>query len=278
MAIKDELKMWIKKLAEELNLHEYKLEQFEVLPKGKDKKLDYKGNPYLLVIVEPKLSQSSSKNEFNLSAELLFERDLRDTQKNTEVQRIDLNENQYIQANREDIWKELYQLIERCNRILWQYNNPIRLTIELFLPKQYLVKFCPEIQKIPTEENDPPWFGSEYKLILRSYDRFSNHGYRQKLLIKWNQFSDLIQNTPNSSETTIKDRMICLSQINQSYNWKELSQEIENKIGININLPLLGEAYSCHINNFLESLIRYGISFFILVKRKMFRKLKVMRQ
>lgn len=273
--IQDELKMWIKKIAEELNLDEYKLEHFKVVPKGKDKKLDDRGNPYLLVIVEPKLSQSSSKNEFNLTAEFLFYRDSSDTQENTEVKRIDLNENQYIQANREDIWKELYQLIERCNRILVQYNNLIKLTIELFLPKQYLVNFCPEIQKIPIEENNPPWFGSEYKLILRSYDRFSNYNYRQNLLIKWNQFSDLIQNTPNVSETTIKDRMICISQIDQSYNWKKLSTKIDNKIGININSPLLGEAYSCHINDFLESLIRYGIPFSFWLKEKCLESLKL---
>lgn len=274
LAIQENLNRWIKNLAQELHIDIHKLDQFKIVPK---KKLSSRLNPYLLVIVEPKLLKYNSRFEFNLSAELFFYEDSNYAKTSSQVKNINLTNNQYIQANREDICNKLYQLIEQCNRLLVKLNNTIKLTVELFLPKQYLVKFCPEIQKIPISEGEPPWFGVEYKIILRSYDRFNNYGYRQNLLNKWNKFSDLMENMRDLPEMTIKDNMICLSQISQEYNWKKLraQMQVNNKIGVNINLPLLSEKYSCYINNFVESLLRCGIPFSFWLREKELEKLKL---
>ena len=213
LVIKNDLDIWIEETIEKLDIDRKTLKQsFKVKPKSKYHSIYSKFNPYLLIIFEPILeSVSSPEFEFNLIAELFFQEELNSCQEESKskAKRVDLTSEQYLQANQQDIWAKIYQLIEEANKFLLFNNNSKELTIELFLPKQYLVNLSPEIQEIPLQETEPPWFGSRYKLVLRSYDRFNTYDYHHCLLEKWNKFSNFIRNT---SGTTIKNQMICLSQ------------------------------------------------------------------
>ena len=272
LAIKNELNQWINQTSQELGIDSNTLNQLSKVKHDRQEETICKiGLPYLLILVEPNIHHQS-KLEFK--AELIFE-EMSDSQ---EVKRktVTLIEDKSIDVNSEDIeyiCSKVYQFIEESNKKLVFYKNVNKLTIELFLPNKYLVAFAPEIQKIPINESKPEWFGSRYKFVLRSYDRYSgSYSYHHSLLSKWKKLSDLQDSlTPE----TIKKRVICLKKLEKNYNWKKLGKQLTKFINININCPLLEESYTCHIEEFLTSIFRHGIPFAFWLRGNLLENLKL---
>ncbi len=241
------------------------------------------GLPYLLILFEPNISSDANpKFEFNLKAELKFQERL--SLQEVTIEKVELTTSKSLGVNlknNEDIeatYLKIYELIEESNKKLLLYKNINQLTIELFLPRQYFVFFAPEIEELPINEPDPDWFGSKYKLIIRSYDRFNHYEYYHMLLTKWTELSHLVEQDPLTLDTLEKfnEKIICLKKLQQSYNWKKLRQKAAQQlININLNCPLAQKSYNCHIQEFLTSLLRCGIPVSFWLRKNTLENLKL---
>ncbi|MFB2835495.1 caspase family protein [Floridanema evergladense] len=275
--IQENLNKWIDSTVQKLGIDSNTLNQ---LSEGKHKRKEpgiYRtGLPYLLLLFEPNISsESNPKFKINLKAELKFQ-EISASQE-IEEEKVDLTISQSIGVNPEDIEDtclKIYQLIEKSFKNLVFYKNPNKLTIELFLPKQYLVVFAPEVREVPINESNPGWFGSRYKLVLRSYDRFNNYEYYQNLQNKWTELSNLL--CPNSlTLENLPNKIVCLKELKPDYNWKKFRQQASQVINVNMDCPLVENIYNCHVQEFLASILRCGIPFSFWLRGKSLEDLKL---
>lgn len=281
--IQERLNEWINETTDKLGIEHQLLTQSFEQNKKKYPSIYSTGLPYLLILFEPNISSDSKpKFEVNLKAELKFQ-ERSDWQK-IRIEKVDLTASKLIGANlknKEDIKAtclKLYELIEESNKKLLIYENINQLTIELFLPNQYFVFFAPEIEELPINEPDPDWFGSKYKLIIRSFDRFNEPVYHRMLLAKWTELSHLVEQDPLTPHTLKKfnEKIISLNKLQQSYNWKRLRKKADQQlININLNCPLAQKSYNCHIQQLLTSLLRCGIPVSLWLRKNTLENLKL---
>lgn len=224
-AIRDKLNYWVKIVAQELSIS---------LP-SYEKQRVYNlivVNSYLLITVTP-----NSSDTFYLQAELIPNY----SNGNTNPERINLeinNDSPNIECSLSDIVDNIYQFIciartEHLNKYL-QY----KLNIEIFLPLQFLdANLDLEDVSIGFDKKRP--FGSEYRLLVRSLDRFiiNNGEYVNRLYLKWEQFNHWIQS--RIEPTDIQNKIHHISKIDDC-NWEEIETELEleEKFGVKITCCL----------------------------------------
>ncbi|MDZ8264376.1 effector-associated domain EAD1-containing protein [Nostoc sp. ChiQUE01b] len=262
-----DLENWINDTRRNLNIDENIWNEWKEL-KYKDcnqnNRIYQEKYPYLLITCEP-CNSSENLNIFKLQSELIFQKDDHDSL--TKYPYI-FNE---IDAEYNDICTSIHILINEVKKILkYNCNNCHELTIELFLPNQYLIKFAPEVEKIPqlSNEKEPPWFGYEYNLVIRSYDRFQDYSLYDKFSKKWDELHQL---------TEIDQKIVWLNKekLNNGCNWKKIRVTAQKVISINMNVPLLNSEYNCHINEFLITVLRCGFPFSFWLRNGSLEDLKL---
>jgi hypothetical protein len=262
-----DLENWINETLVSLNIDPSFWNQLkQVKPKdcNPDNNIYQDKYPYLLITCEP-CNSSEGLNRCKLQSELIFQQD--DQEPLTKYPII-FDE---IDTDYGDICQRIYDLINKVRKILNRdCNNSHELTIELFLPNQYLIKFALEIEKIPPlpNETEPPWFGYEYKLVTRSYNRFQDYSLHDKILRKWDELHQL---------TEINQKIVCFNKnnLNQGYNWKTFRKAVTTTISINMNVPLLNPEYNCHIDDFLITILRCGFPFSFWLRNGSLESLKL---
>ncbi|MDJ0676095.1 MAG: effector-associated domain EAD1-containing protein [Calothrix sp. MO_167.B42] len=221
--VRHKLKNWVETLARELNIN---------LPTYEERKSSTltKVNSYLLVTANP-----SSTDTFYLQAELIPNYVPNDN--NIERIKLELNsDSPYIECSLSDIVDTIYQFISIAKR---EYlSRGYNLTIEVFLPLQF-IDINIDLKDVPIDFDRKRPFGSEYRLLVRSLDRFiSNDGeYFNRLCLKWEQFNRWIKNS--ISQGDIQTKVYHIAKIDDC-NWEEIEAEleIEEKFGVKITCCL----------------------------------------
>jgi hypothetical protein len=266
-----DLETWINKTKESFSITEDTFNNLiQIIPKNQntsnDNDIYKKGYPYLLIICEPVINK--------LTAELVFQNN--DNEKsikyNINFEQIDIDTN----TDYKNTCKRIYHLLNQVKKILNRdCNNSHELTIELFLPNQYLIKFALEIEEMPLlpNETEPLWFGYEYKLVTRSYNRFQDYSLYDKFSRKWDELHQL---------TEINQKIVCFNKdkLNQQHNWKKFRDTVtrdmaQTKISINMNVPLLNAEYNHHIDEFLVTILRCGFPFSFWLRNGSLESLKL---
>lgn len=272
--IKSKLNQFIETTAQNLNISS------DIVISPSIEPLYSQGLPYLIILFEKDLessskNQSKNKLDLNLKPELRFQE-----QVNSKTNIVcKYTNNQSIPVNESNIYQELYKLIKDTYRQLAHFKNTNGLTIELFLPKEYLINpnFIPEVEKLPDNEDpNPGWFGSRYKLVFRSSDRFgiSNPERYVQLLRKWNILEEL-SCQDGLCPNTIKEKIYCIKQPNQQ-TWIKLPQKISTfMISLSLNCPLLDKSYQSHIDSFFINIWRCGIPFGFWLRGNSLNNLKL---
>ncbi|HBB31484.1 MAG TPA: hypothetical protein DDZ80_19235 [Cyanobacteria bacterium UBA8803] len=105
---------------------------------------------------------------------------------------------------------------------------PYNLGIEIFLPFEYLAESVDlwRIKKIGRFQRE---LGREYRVVVRSYERFGNGDYGNRLLKAWNQMKTLEQN--------ILPTKIRRLEQEQNYNYLQLEADLLNYLGLSCFLP-----------------------------------------
>lgn len=267
-SLHNSLNNWINQTTQNLGINLNTLNQSN--QKG-SQKIFIEGFPYLLILVELNTEvESKSQFDLKLSTELHFLEN-----HHSQETKVDLTASQSVLIKEKDIYSKLYELIQQNVKQLIIYRNENELTVELFLPREYFVSFSPEIKQIPIDESNPDWFGSKYKLILRSYDRFNNHDYHRDLLNKWQCWSSLTNQESCFDLDTFQNNSYCLKEIDKKYNWKKFRRNAVKLVNLNINFPLFTENYRCHIQEFLISIWRCGIPFAFWLRGNSLQHLKL---
>ncbi|WP_071190788.1 caspase family protein [Trichormus sp. NMC-1] len=269
---KSDLETWINKTKESFSITEDTFNNLiKIIPKNQntsnDNDIYKKGDPYLLIICEPVMINRRTLNkQFKLKAELIF-------QKNDHSKSPTKHPHVFetINSDENDICKNYCSLIDQSYKIMNDNKNYNRLTIELFLPKNYLVNFAPEIE----DNNNSEWFGYRYKLVLRSYERFNDNQLYNIFKKNCNTLDELQQ----QEEVNRKIYYFNQADLNQTqaYNWRDFRRNVEKQgiIGINMNVPLLNEQYTCYIQEFLASVLTCGLPFAFWLREDSLENLKI---
>ncbi|AFY58461.1 hypothetical protein Riv7116_6105 [Rivularia sp. PCC 7116] len=223
--IRDKLNYWVKTVAQSLNI---KLPTYE-----KNKLFTFTAlNSYLLVTVTP-----NSANTFYLQAELIPNY----SPNETNIERIKLevnNDSPNIECSSSDIVDKIYQFIRIAKTEYLNKNRHYKLKVEIFLPLQFIDANI-DLKDVPIDFNRKRPFGSEYRLLIRSLERFLNNDgeYANRLYLKWEQFNHWIQN--RIEQTDIQNKIHHISKVDNC-NWEEIETELEleEKFGVKITCCL----------------------------------------
>ena len=223
--IRDKLDYWVEIIAKELNIN---LPSYE-----KQKIFTFIAlNSYLLITVTP-----NSTDTFYLQAELIPNYSTNDT--NSERIKLEVNnDSPNIECSLSDVVDNIYKFIRIAKTEYLNKYRHYKLNIEIFLPLQFIdANLDLEDVSIGLDKKRP--FGSEYKLLVRSLDRFiSNDGeYVNRLYLKWEQFNRWIQN--RIEPTDIPNKIHHIYEVDDC-NWEEIETELEleEKFGVKITCCL----------------------------------------
>ena len=143
------------------------------------------------------------------------------------------------------------KLLDRsCPPYLRGLPSGYKLLIEIFLPFEYLAKSV-DLWSTDRKESSQrkQKFGNRYRVIVRSYDRFKETEYLNKLKIVWKQMKDIDQqNFGNFFKRLEKE---------SNYNYKKLENELRQQscIGLSCLLPETEEDQ----NNIFFALLDTGV-------------------
>ncbi|MEM7579537.1 MAG: effector-associated domain EAD1-containing protein [Cyanobacteria bacterium P01_A01_bin.80] len=223
--VRDKLNYWVKTVAKELKIK---------LPTYENKKLfTFTAlNSYLLITVTPK-----SSDTFDLQAELIPNYLHNDT--NSERIKLELNsDSPNIECSSSDIVDNIYKFIRIAKTEYLNKYQHHKLKIEIFLPLQFIDANL-DLENVPIDFNRKRPFGSEYRLLVRSLDRFISHDgeYVNRLYFKWEKFNHWAQN--GIEQTDIQNKIHHISKIDDC-NWEEIATELEleEKFGVKITCCL----------------------------------------
>jgi|GEM_PF-6561863 len=271
-----DLETWISKTKESFSITEDTFNNLiQIIPKNQntsnDNDIYKKGYPYLLIICEPVMINKPTRNkQFNLKAELIFQEN-----NNSESQTKHPHLFETINSDENDICKNYCSLIDQSYKIMNDNENYNKLTIELFLTKNYLVNFAPEIEN----NNNSEWFGYRYKLVLRFYERFNGNNESYNIFSKnWKTLDTLREQEEVNKKIYYFDQAD-LNQI-QTYNWRDFRKNVEKQgiVGINMNVPLLNKQYTCYIQEFLASVLNCGLPFAFWLREDSLENLKIRKE
>jgi hypothetical protein len=271
-----DLETWISKTKESFSITEDTFNNLiQIIPKNQNTSngndIYKKGYPYLLIICEPVMINKPTRNkQFNLKAELIFQEN-----NNSESQTKHPHLFETINSDENDICKNYCSLIDQSYKIMNDNENYNKLTIELFLTKNYLVNFAPEIEN----NNNSEWFGYRYKLVLRFYERFNGNNESYNIFSKnWKTLDTLREQEEVNKKIYYFDQAD-LNQI-QTYNWRDFRRNVEEQgiVGINMNVPLLNKQYTCYIQEFLASVLNCGLPFAFWLREDSLENLKIRKE
>ncbi len=195
---------------------------------------------YLLVTAIPK-----GNNQFNLTAELILDKEI--------IPIDELNyEQREIDCTLSEIATKIYEFIKIGQKnALRQYKN-YTLTIELFMPLQYLDEKI-DTQEIPAGFGEKIAIGDKYQFIIRCSERITEEGgeFLMELHRKYENFSHKFEDIPEKNSY-------------QEWDWDNCNlKKLENNW---LDKGILGTTIICGLpeknevkRKFFISLIRGGV-------------------
>lgn len=215
-------------------------------------------NSYLLISI----IETTSSN-FSLEAELICNYQEKQNYKSIPIESEQAGINTI--SIDEIVSCELPRLI---NRAIEELNPPYNLTIELFVPSDYLGKtyelseistgeISTSIRKRAKQKAQSTVLGGKYQFTVRCLERYQDKSLYNDHLVVWNEIKSFLEQ--EKSEKIVEDKCDNLRLLNQKYNFKKLCTKWnrDNFYSINIidELPLdeEKEEYSEYFYNFVDS-------------------------
>lgn len=206
--LRRQINTWISKTATEFNVS---------LPTYSAPNLTPELKSYLMITVFPRGS-----DRLYLQAELIP-----DLQSGIQPIPVSLNqESLEVESTLSDLSDKIYQFI--CvSKSNFLRGKAFTLTIEIFLPISYL-GLPIDIKDIPIGFERQRPLGNEYRLVVRSLDRFNaNYGeYYSRLVIRLNQMEEIIHN--GCSQTDVNNNFEQIESLD-ACNWDEIATNLELK-------------------------------------------------
>lgn len=165
--------------------------------------------------------------------------------------------------------KEIINYIKKSEKIIYQKRQEIgykacRLKLEFFLPFECFHENIEHL-KIPKFGEDFATIGERYTLIVRSYDRLNDFQLWNRLQEVWIRIKTLCDRmTTASSCQEISDELNSYFEnwrIIENYNWKKLSYQLREKIGLKLACCLPTSEKDCQ--EIFKAIIDRGIPFAI---------------
>ncbi|KST64957.1 VMAP-C domain-containing protein [Mastigocoleus testarum] len=251
--IREQLNCWLNLIAKEFDIS---LPCYEVQKLSQGTRI----NSYLLVTVTP-----NSSDKFYLQAELIPNYLPKET--NSTSIKIEKNSNlPNIECSLSDIVDNIYNLIRIAKTQYLHKHRFYNLVIEVFLPLQLLDANL-DLKDIPIGLKDKTRpFGSEYKFLVRSLDRFISHDgeYFHRLYSRWEKLNYWMKNC--LSERDIENNIHHISQVDDC-NWEEIETEleIEEKLGVKITCCLPESKFDRE--DLFITILRGGVPIFLWTRR-----------
>jgi hypothetical protein len=254
-----EIKTWLEKLAKEKNI---KLPSYtETQPSS------ITANSYLEIVID---KESEVSDNFILKAELIP--NYREGDRQFHSEQLSLNADSVfieLSENIEDIIDVIvdatYEFIKIAKMKLIKEYITYNLTVELFLPTQYLGQYF-DLKKIPAGRGESKEIGYQYQLVTRCLERYlinedTNWGeFFTKFELRWNFFRDFLKNNP--VETDLQDKFLYLEndQIIEIEQWDAFAQATEWEKSQKLAVTATGtlSKNECQ-QKFFECLLRGGI-------------------
>jgi|694.fasta_scaffold41284_3 hypothetical protein len=206
--IHNRLSEWIEDVAKELN---YKTPFYQ----DKDKpKLSTIAQSYLMIKTEPK-----GDDKFYLEAELIIDFNPSiDKQKPT---KIGTPQKLVLPCRWDDMAQNIYEYVLASQQNITAEYKKYVLTVELFLPIQYLHRNI-DAQEITNTLNKKEAISKNHRFILRSLDRFNSGDYRyiNKLYGRWKK---------------VNNYYTIISNFDEYNSWDELADKWEDEETILVN-------------------------------------------
>jgi len=242
------LKTWLDKIASEKNIN------YPIYREPESSNISI--NAYLLITLE-KVSEVST--DFNLQAELVPNHQEGDKPFNAVP--IILNQDGLISCPENEIKDYIGRLIKAAKmKLIREYKHTkYSLTIELFLPVQYLGRDF-DLEEISADQNRLKPIGYQYHFAVRSLDRYlinesTNMGdYLTKLEQRWLDYQPKVQDSTNTWIQAIQ----CLDLLDDCYNWDKFSTDWHKNKKLAINLAG-GLPQDEKQQEFFYSLLRGGV-------------------
>ncbi len=214
----NQLNVWVETVAEKLKIQ---------LPTYSNTQSSGTAQSYLLITVTPK-----DYHKFYIEAELMPDYQVSNS-KNKGI-KIELNQEEVkVECSLVEIPDLIYKVID-ITETQYLYKYKYTLTIELFLPMQYLGTSI-DLEEIPIGFDDKRKpIGNEYRLVVRSLDRFGKQSikYLNNLSIRWEKFRNFSIDEFKMNFEHFRDANQC--------NWDELATnlELQERLGLKITCGL----------------------------------------
>ncbi|MEB3149290.1 MAG: effector-associated domain EAD1-containing protein [Sphaerospermopsis sp.] len=197
-----QLKNWIQKVGNQLNIE---APYYQYTPQDSSTN----AQPYLMIVAYPK-----GDDKFNLKAELIinFINFNHEINKQKTI-KIDTPQQVVLPCIWDNIAQNIYEYILVAQAKITETYHEYDLTVELFLPINYLHKNI-DAQELRNRVNKNEAISKSYRFTLRSLERFNSgdNNYINKLRKRWVKVNDYF-------------KIICESD---KCNWEKLALEWEN--------------------------------------------------
>lgn len=183
---------------------------------------------YLLIIIKPE-----GNNQYSINAYLIPNEEDKD---NIEPIDIELAEKGFL-CTFDEIKQKIPEFIKISEKeIIDKTNNDFELTIEFFLPTEYLNEEV-EHWEISSNRYLKRFIGDEYNVVVRSYERLIKPNFRKSLRTYLNRLRQVRDKLNKEIIQDVQDVFEHLEEL-ETLDWRSLKYQLEkneNKIGLKLS-------------------------------------------